>query len=108
MSNILNVNQVANAAALAATTSYGFTANSHRVVSVQAVWTVATASATATLQMSNDNATWADFATATAITASGDVMWHVDTKDALYWRVKYTHTSGSSTTFKAYVAHIAR
>jgi hypothetical protein len=106
---MLKVNQVANAAALAASANYSFTADSHRVVSVQAVWTATTVSATATLQCSNDGATWDDFATATAITnADGNVMWHVDSKDALYWRVKYTRTSGTATTFKAYVAHLAR
>lgn len=105
----LKVNPVADVAALAATANYPFTADSHRVVSVQTVWTATTVSATLTLQCSNNNADWDDFATGTAITnASGKVMWHVDTKDALYWRVNYTRVSGTATTFKAYVAHIAR
>lgn len=107
--SMLRVTQVANASSLAASTNYDFTANSHRVVSVQAVWTATTVSSTVTLQMSNDGATWSDFTTATSISnASGDVMWHVDTKDALYWRVKYTRSSGTATTFKAYVAYVAR
>lgn len=108
MASQLRVTQSANAAALAATTSYPFKADSHRVVSVQAVWTAVTVSATATLQSSNDNTTWANFATATTISASGNVMWNVDSVDALYWQVTYTHTSGASTTFKAYVANVPR
>jgi hypothetical protein len=109
MAGMLKVNQVANAAALAATTNYGFTADSHRVASVQAVWTATTASFALTLQCSNDNVTWADFTTATTVTdASGDVMWHVDSKDTLYWRVRAARTSGTLTTLKAYVAHVPR
>jgi hypothetical protein len=108
MALMLRVNRVANAAVLAATTPYQFTADHHKVVSVQAVWTVTTASATATLQLSNDGVTWDTFTTATAITASGNVSWYLDSKDALYVRVLYTHTSGSSDTFKAYMAYVPR
>lgn len=105
----LKINQVADAASLVTTANYGFTSDSHRVVSVQGVWTATTASFSLTLQCSNDNATWADFTAATTITnASGNVMWHVDTKDVLYWRVAATRTSGTLTTLKAYVAHISR
>jgi hypothetical protein len=77
-------------------------------VTVQAVWTVTTASATVTLQSSLDNVTWQDFTTATTVSASGNKMWNLDTTDALYWQVKYTHTSGASDTFKAYVANVPR
>lgn len=108
MANMLRSNQVANATALGATTSYKFTADHHKVISVQAVWTVTTVSATVTLQLSNDNVTWDNFATATAITANGNVSWYLDAKDALYVRVIYTHTSGSSDTFKAYMAYVPR
>lgn len=106
----LHVTTIADATALGATTSYGFTADHHRLRSVQAVWTVTTASATATLQYSNDNATWADFEAATTVNATSSKMWGTagDTIDALYWRVKYTHTSGSSDTFKVYVAYVPR
>lgn len=105
----LRVSQAANASALAATTAYSFTSDHHRVVSVQAVWTATTAAFSITLQCSNDNVTWSDFATATAITnANGDVIWHLDGKDAAYWRVNAVRTSGTLTTFKAYVANVAR
>lgn len=107
--NALRVSQAANASALAATTNYGYTADTHRPVSVQAVWTATTASFSIKLQCSNDGATWDDFTTATAVSdASGAVMWHLDSKDALYWRVNAARTSGTLTTFKAYVANVAR
>lgn len=107
---MLNSTQIANATSLAATTSYVFTANTHKVVSVQAVWTATTASYSLALQYSNDGVTWKDFTTATTITdANGDVMWDVvGTKDAVYWQVKATRTSGTLTTFKAYVANEPR
>jgi hypothetical protein len=106
---MLNVSQIADVSALAATADYDFVSNSHKVVSVQAVWTATTASFELKLQMSNDNATWADFTTATAISnANGDVMWHVDSKDAMYWRVLATRTSGTLTTLAVYVANSPR
>lgn len=110
MAKQLKATQVADATSLAATTSYAFTADSHKVVSVQAVWTATTASFSAALQYSNDGVTWKDFTTATTITNSnGDVMWDVvGTKDAVYWQVKATRTSGTLTTFKAYVANEPR
>jgi hypothetical protein len=105
----LRVSQIANAATVVASVNYSYTADIHRVVGVQAVWTATSVSATITLQSSNDNATWADFTTATTITnASGDVMWNVATTDALYWRVKYTRSSGTATTLKAFVANVER
>jgi hypothetical protein len=106
----LSVNQIADAAALAATANYTFTADSHQVVSVQAVYTSTTASFTLALQHSNDGATWVDFASATAISnASGNVMWNVvGTKDSLFWRVNATRTSGTLTTLKAYLAYQPR
>jgi hypothetical protein len=106
--NTLNVTKIADVAAIAATTPFQFTADFKQAVSVQAVWTATTVSATATLQLSNDGVTWDNFTTATSITASGNVSWYLSPKDALYVRVLYTHTSGSSTTFKAYVANIPR
>ena len=97
------------ATSVVASANYGFTADSHRPVSIQAAWTATTASFALTLQMSNDNATWSDFTSATAISnASGDVMWHLDSKDALYWRIKSVRTSGTLTTLSAYVANIDR
>lgn len=106
--NSLNVTQIANAVTLNATTSYGFTCDFKQAVSVQAVWTASSVSATATLQLSNDGTTWDNFTTATAITASGNVSWYLSPKDALYVRVLYTHTSGSSTTFRVYCANVQR
>lgn len=107
--NRLRVSQAANATSLAATTNYSFTADTHRAVSVQAVWTATTASFSIKLQCSNDDTTWDDFTAATAITdANGAVIWHLDSKDALYWRVNAVRTSGTLTTFKAYVANVAR
>lgn len=106
----LSITQVANASSLAATTSYSFLAEHHKVRSVSAVWTATTASFTLKLQYSNDNANWHDFAAATTITdASGTVMWDVvDTKDGLYWQVVATRTSGTLTTLKAHVAYVER
>lgn len=101
--------QIADATSLGATTNYAFTADHSKVISVHAIWTATTVSATAKLQYSNDGSNWEDFAAATNVTANGTVFWAVDgSKDAVYWRVVYTHTSGSSTTFKVYVANIVR
>jgi hypothetical protein len=106
----LSVTRVANASSLNADTTYDFKAEHHKVQSVQAVWTATTASVSLKLQYSNDNATWADFTTATTISnASGNVMWDTGaTKDALYWRVFPDFSSGTLTTFKAYVAYTER
>lgn len=106
----LKVNQLADASALAATTAYSFTADFNQVVSVQAVYTSTTASFSLALQYSNDNVTWKDFAAATSISnASGDVMWDVvGTKDAKYWRIAATRTSGTLTTLKCYLAYLPR
>lgn len=102
----LKVAQIADAASLAATTAYPFTADHFKIRSVQAVYTSTTAAFSLALQYSNDGVTWKDFTSATAISdASGDVMWDVlDTKDALYWQVKATRTSGTLTTLKVYLA----
>lgn len=106
----LRVNTLANASSLAATTSYLFSATDRKVRAVQAVYTSTTSSFTLALQYSQDNVTWKDFTTATAISnASGDVDWQVlDTKDGLYWRVLATRTSGTLTTLKVYLAHVER
>lgn len=106
----LSVTQVANAASLNADATYSFTAEHHKVQSVQSVWTATTATVSLKLQYSNDNATWADFTTATSISnTSGNVMWDVGaTKDALYWRVFPDFGSGTLTTFKAYIAYTER
>lgn len=110
MANKLKVNQLANAASLAATGTYSFTADNNKVVSVQAVYTSTTASFSLALQYSNDGTTWKDFTSATSISnANGDVDWQVlDTKDALYWQVKATRTSGTLTTLKVYLAYRER
>lgn len=106
----LSVSQIADASALIATTAYGFKAEHHKVQSVSAVWTDTTAAFSLALQYSNDNVNWHLFTTATAITdANGTVMWDVvGTKDALYFRVNATRTSGTLTTLKAFVAYIER
>ena len=107
---ILRTNRLANATALAATTNYPFTADTNKVRAVQAVYTSTTASFTLTLQYSQDNTTWKDFTSGTAISnTSGDVDWQVlDTKDAVYWRVAATRTSGTLTTLKIYLAYVER
>ncbi len=107
----LLVDRICDGTTVVATTSYGpFTATWHQVKSVSAVWTATTASFTLALEYSNDNTNWHAFATATAITnANGTVMWDVAaTKDALYWRVTATRTSGTLATLKAYIAYTAR
>ncbi|MHA0110667.1 hypothetical protein ACXYUI_26355, partial [Klebsiella pneumoniae] len=101
MANQLKVNQIANGAALVANTTYPFTADHHKVLSVQAVWTATTVSATVTLQLSNDGVTWDNFATATSISGNGNVSWYVDPKDTLYHRILITYTSGTITTFNS-------
>lgn len=108
--NKLRVNQIADVSSLAATGTYSFTADHAKVRSVQAVYTSTTSSFSLALQYSNDGVTWKDFTTATSISnASGDVMWDVaDSKDALYWQVKATRTSGTLTTLKVYLAYVTR
>ena len=107
---VLSESTLANAASVVATTNYPFQAKHYKPVAVQAVWTATTATMTLTLQYSCDNATWADFTTATNISdASGSVMWDIGvTKDAPYWRVLVTRTSGTLTTLKVYVAQQPR
>jgi hypothetical protein len=105
----LQVSKIVDTTAVAAAANYIYTADSHRIRSVQAVYTVTTGSYTLTLQYSNDNATWSDFTTGTAVTSSGSKMWDVlDTKDALYWRVNNAKTSGTLDTLKIYVANVER
>lgn len=108
MSTQMRVNKLADVAALAATTNYVFKADYHRVWSVQAVWTAASSSSTITLQLSNDNATWDNFTSATSITAAGNVSWYLDAKDAMYVRALITYTSGAIDTLKIYVAYVGR
>lgn len=115
---MLKATQIADATDLNATTAYYFSADAWKLHSVQAMWTVTTCSATVKLQYSNDSraksspgtAVWEDYATATAITATGSKMWGDigSTIDALYWRVLYTHTSGDSDTFKVFAANANR
>lgn len=115
---MLKTSQIADASALAATTRYNFSADAWKVHSIHAMWTAGTVSAKVKLQYSNDsrvvsdpnNAVWEDYTTETSITATGSKAWADigSTIDALYWSVLYTHTSGSSTTFKAYVANVNR
>lgn len=107
--NFLHVSNPVNATAVVATVSTPFTADEFKIRSVQAVWTVTTASFSVALQYSNDNATWKDFTTATAITASGNVDWQVlDTKDAKFWRIANTRTSGTLDTYAVYIAYQRR
>jgi hypothetical protein len=74
------------------------------------VGTATTASFSIKLQYSNDNATWVDFTSATSVSnADFTADWQVlDTKDALYWRVLSTRTSGTLLTLKIYVANVKR
>lgn len=106
----LSINTLVDATSVVATASYPFTADYHEVRSVQAIYTATTASFTLALQYSNDGTNWEDFTTATAITnASGKVMWNVvGTKDAKYWQVVATRTSGTLLTLKAYLSYLPR
>lgn len=110
MANTLNVSQIANGAAVVADTNYTFTADTHKVKSVHIIWTSTTASATATLQFSNNGSTWENFTSAQSIANnSGSVFHKVEgNTDALYWRVFLDWTSGSVTTFKVFVANEQR
>lgn len=106
----LQVSTIANESTVVASDNYEFTADSHKVRSVQLVVTATTASFAIKLQYSNDNANWTDFTTATSVSnANATADWQVlDTKDALYWRVNSTRTSGTLTTLKIYVANVER
>jgi hypothetical protein len=106
----LSVSTLIDGSSVVATANYPFTADYFKPVSVQAVWTATTASFSIKLQYSNDNTTWNDFTSATAISdASGNVTWDIGTtKDGLYWRVLNTRTSGTLTTLKVYLAQVER
>lgn len=106
----LQVSTIANLTSVVATAAYGFTADTHKVRSIQMVGTATTAAFSITLQYSNDNTNWTDFTTATAVSnANFTADWQVlDTKDALYWRVNSVRTSGTLTTLKIYVANVER
>lgn len=106
----LNASTIIDTTAVVASANYAFTAESHKIRSVLVIYTSTTASFTLTLQYSNDNTNFTDFAAATTVTnASGFVDLQVlDTKDAIYWRVKSTRTSGTLATLKIVVANIER
>ena len=106
----MRVSKLADLTSVVATANYIFTADSHQAISAQAVWTATTAAFTLTLQSSIDNATWNNFASATAISdASGNVTWNMAaTVDQPYWRVLATRTSGTLLTLKVYVANVER
>lgn len=117
MNQFQKVLQVADLSSVVLTTSVGFTADSSRVLGVQAVYTSTTFSGSLTLQFSLDNANWTDFVTATSITnASGNVHWNVASTataatsnvDPLYWRVLVTRSSGTLTTCKIYFGYLGR
>jgi hypothetical protein len=109
MASKLSTSQIVSVAAVVATTPYPFTQDYFRPVTVQAVYTVTTASFTLTLQYSLDGTNWADFATGTAVSASGNKVWDIaGTKDAVLWRVNATRTSGTLDTLKLYVCQIER
>jgi hypothetical protein len=103
--------------AVVASTTVPFTADYHKLVSAQAVWTSTTLSGSLTLQYSLDNTNWQDFATATAITnTSSNVFWNINSTataatvgvDALFWRVNVVVTSGTFTTLKIYFGNLRR
>lgn len=110
MAKTLKSTNITNATTVVASANYGFTADTHKVRAVQAVWTSSTASFTLTLQYSLDGVNWANFTTATTITSSSsNVIWDVlDTKDAPYWQVASARSSGTLTTLKIYVANELR
>ena len=104
----LSVSQIVNVASVAATTNYAFNQDYYKPVTIQAVYTVTTANFTVTLQYSLDGTNWSNFATGTAVTSSGNVVWDITGKDSVQWRVNATRTSGSLDTLKVYVAQIER
>jgi len=106
MATLLSTQNIANGAAVVADTNYTFTAASHKVKSVQIVWTSTTASATHILQFSNNGTTWSDYAAAQSISNnSGSTFHKVDgNTDAMFWRVFLDWASGSVTTFNVHVA----
>lgn len=106
----LQVSTIADLTSVVATANYPFVADSHKIRSVQMVCTASTASFSIKLQYSNDNTNWTDFTTATAVSnANATADWQVlDTKDAKYWRVLSTRTSGTLLTLKIFVANIER
>lgn len=105
----LQVTQIANAASLAATTSYSFTADYCKAETIQFVYTSTTASFSIQVEHSLDGTNWIAEGSATAVSnASGTAHVHLKEKDALYWRVTATRTSGTLTTFKAYVGWVER
>jgi hypothetical protein len=106
----LQVSTIADLATVVATANYSFVADSHKIRSVQMVGTATTAAFSIKLQYSNDNTNWTDFTSATTVSnANFSADWQVlDTKDAKYWRVNSTRTSGTLLTLKIYVANIER
>jgi hypothetical protein len=107
--NKLIVTQIANATNLTATTAYSFTADFNKAETIQFVYTSTTASFSIAVEHSLDGINWIVEGSATTVTdASGTAYVHLKEKDALYWRVNATRTSGTLTTFKAYVAYTKR
>lgn len=104
-----HVTTIANATSLAATTSYSFTADHHKVESIQIIWTSTTASFSISIQHSLDGTNWEADGSATSISnSSSNTMYHLKEKDSLYWRVTATRTSGTLDTFKALVGYVPR
>jgi hypothetical protein len=110
MNKVLSESTVADVSSVVATTNYTFESKHNKSIAVQAVYTSTTASFTLTLQYSVDNVNFQDFTTGTAVSnASGNVIWDIGTtKDAPYWRVNATRTSGTLTTLKIYRASVPR
>lgn len=110
MNKVLSESTVTDVSSVSATTNYTFITKHSKPVGVQAVWTSATASFTLTLQYSIDGTNYQDFTTGTAISnSSSNVIWDIAvTKDAPYWRVAATRTSGTLDTLKVYMASVPR
>lgn len=110
MNKVLSESTIADVSSVVATTNYPFESKHNKPVAVQAVWTSTTASFSLTLQYSVDGTNYQDFTTGTAISnSSSNVIWDISTvKDAPYWRVNATRTSGTLTTLQLYVASVPR
>ena len=89
------------AAVIASTNSSAIEMEHNVLLSMQMVWTSTTASASVTIQVSNDGTTWIDTAQTQAIlNNNGAVMLTLVDFAYKYARAKITFTSGSVTTLQ--------
>ena len=91
-------------------TNYQFNADFLDVLSIQVAWTSTTAAFAYIIQTSNDNVNWTDLGASQAI-ANNNGSTHTQikmVKDAAYYRIALTKTSGALTTFNILVASLPR